>query len=63
MKFTFIYLISTIECMYIVHSFAIGAVESLPTYSCSLHIWEIDWTFKSLVRDTNLLDFLICHHC
>ena len=26
MKFTFIYLISTIECMYIVHSFAIGAV-------------------------------------
>ena len=27
MKFTFIYLISTIECMYIVHSFDIGAVS------------------------------------
>ena len=29
MKFTFIYLISTIECMYIVHSFAIGAVAEV----------------------------------
>ena len=27
MKFTFIYLISTIECMYIVNSFDIGAVS------------------------------------
>ena len=27
MKYTFIYLISTIECMYIVNSFDIGAVS------------------------------------
>ena len=35
MKFTFIYLISTIECMYIVNSFDIGAVSEAEAQKCS----------------------------